>query len=371
MTAAALKLLGHRTAIEPNAFDLVRANETALRQLRTDLRTGQSISPTAANAFNTAVGGTASSPQATAEQILEFGVRTYPGCRRVAISLRCGAASKPPTTTQAPRGHCRRQPFRVCRHRDALEATEGLLAGLSSARGSANTAPLPLRAHLFFRNLQGLWACTDPACSQAPPRTGLSPTGRLHYVPTLTCGCGSRVLELLYCEACGEVLFGGYRRETGLNNNEWYLSPDHPDLEASPDMASFDRNYLQYAVYWPAPPGAQPASPQWTQDGVPRAWRSARFTPGDGKVQLGGPGFLYYVPSMHGANPPPGDSANQAYPARCPRCDADWSRRQIGSPIRTLRTGFQKIAQVLSDALLRDISGTQRKSAPKTGRFLR
>jgi hypothetical protein len=48
------------------------------------------------------------------------------------------------------------------------------------------------------------------------------------------------------------VLFGGYRRETGLNNNEWYLSPDHPNLEASPDMASFDRDYLQYAVYWPA-----------------------------------------------------------------------------------------------------------------------
>ena len=59
---------------------------------------------------------------------------------------------------------------------------------------------------------------------------------------------------------------------------------------------------------------------------------------------------------MHSATPPAGDSARQAYPARCPRCDADWSRRQIGSPVRTLRTGFQKIAQVLSDALLRNIA---------------
>ena len=98
-------------------------------------------------------------------------------------------------------------------------------------------------------------------------------------------------------------------------------------------MASLDRDYLQYAVYWPAPAGAQPASPQWTQDGVPSAWRAARFTPADGKVPLGGPGFLYYVPAMHGPNPPPEDSASQAYPARCPRCDADWSRRQIGSPV--------------------------------------
>lgn len=184
----------------------------------------------------------------------------------------------------------------------------------------------------------------------------------LHYVPTLTCGCGSRILELLYCEACGEILFGGYRRDTGLNPNEWYLSPDHPDLEASPDMASMDRDYLRYAVYWPGGPGLAPASMQWTQDGVGRAWRAATFTPADGKVALGGNGYLYYVAAMHGQNPPQGESARQAYPARCPRCDADWSRRQIGSPIRTLRTGFQKIAQVLSDTLLRDIAGSSSQS---------
>ena len=173
------------------------------------------------------------------------------------------------------------------------------------------------------------------------------------------------MLELLYCEACGEIFFGGYRRpkvgdppdpNAGLNPNEWYLSPDHPDLEASPDMASLDRDYVRYAVYWPAAAGLTPASSQWTQDGVARAWRAARFNPVDGKVSLGGLGYLYFVPAMHGANPPVVDSARQAYPARCPRCDADWSRRLIGSPIRTLRTGFQKIAQVLSDALLRVIA---------------
>src|ERR1019366_1446203 len=144
--------------------------------------------------------------------------------------------------------------------------------------------------------------------------------------------------------------------------NEWFLSPDHPDLEASPDMASMDRDYLRYAVYWPAGPGLTPVSTQWTQKGVGRAWRGARFSPADGKVSLGGPGYLYHVPDMHLPTPPDEESARQAYPARCPRCDADWSRRQIGSPVRTLRTGFQKIAQVLSDALLRNIApdvGTQ------------
>ena len=241
-------------------------------------------------------------------------------------------------------------------------ACDGLLTALSHARNSSAVAPIPMRVHLMFRNLQGLWVCTDSGCVQAPQRSSPCPTGMLHYVPTLTCQCGSRVLELLYCEACGEVFFGGYRRDAG-NPNEWYLSPDHPDLEAAPDLASFDRDYESYAVFWPATGSHSPASPQWTQDGVRRTWQVASLDPVDGRLALGGAphgarsGYLYYVPSIHGQNSPPFGVARAAYPARCPRCDADWARRRvINSPIRTQRTGFQKIAQVLSDVLLRDLA---------------
>ena len=182
--------------------------------------------------------------------------------------------------------------FLALPHVERLEAVEGLLAGLCSARRVDGLAPLPIRAHILFRNLQGMWACTNGACNHAPARRAPCPAGRLHYVPTLTCDCGSRVLELLYCEACGEVLFGGYRRETG-NPNEWYLSPDHPDLEASPDIASMDRDYLRYAVYWPAANGLTPASTQWTQKGIGRRWSPATFSPADGRLALGGgSGFL-------------------------------------------------------------------------------
>src|SRR5205823_4917710 len=118
-----------------------------------------------------------------------------------------------------------------------------------------------------------------------------------------------------------------------------------------------DRDYLRYAVYWPAPGGLRPTTLNWTQEQVPRTWRSARFNSSDGRVQLGGSAYLYYVPSMHGQTLPTAQSADDAFPASCPRCDAFWwsPRRRIGSSIRTMRTGFQKIAQVLSDALLRDI----------------
>jgi DEAD/DEAH box helicase domain-containing protein len=337
------------------AFNPVRANVAALRQLRNAIRVSPIPTPAAATAFHTVSGAPAVPAGAGPELILGSALEYLMG----ADALRLACASGPPNAPKLePRfpEQIAAVMFPGIPLADATEAVEGLVAGLSVARGASGAAPLPVRAHIMFRNLQGMWACTNSGCTQTPPRSAPAPAGALHYVPTLTCGCGSRVLELLYCEACGEIFFGGYRRETGLNPNEWYLSPDHPDLEASPDTASLNRDYLRYAVYWPAGTGLTPASTQWTQDGVPRAWRAARFTPADGKVALGGPGYLYYVSAMHSPTPPPSESARQAYPARCPRCDADWSRRQIGSPVRTLRTGFQKIAQILSDALLRNIA---------------
>ncbi len=339
------------------AFASVRASAAALRQLRHDLRASPSLTAAVANAFHAAVAAPAVAPSATPEELLESSLGYITAADALRLACAAGPAHAPRLEPRFP-DQIAAAMFPALPPADRMEALEGLLAGLAAARVAGGTSPLPVRAHIFYRNLQGLWACTNPNCTQAPPRNGTCSVGSLHYVPTLTCGCGSRVLELLYCEACGEVFVGGYRRETGLNPNEWYLSPDHPDLEASPDMASLDRDYLRYAVYWPGGHGMTPASPQWTQDGVSRFWRHARFTQADGKVALGGPGYLYFVPTMHGANPPTVDSANRAYPARCPRCDADWSRRQIGSPIRTLRTGFQKIAQVLSDSLLRKIADT-------------
>lgn len=342
--------------LNPAAVTTVQGAAAALRQLRADLRAAPVLTAAAAANFRAAVNAPAAPPNAAPEIVLDTALTYIDAPEALRASCASGAPQQPVMESRSPE-QIAATLFPALPPPSALEAVEGLLAGLSAARGSSGTAPLPMRAHVFFRNLQGLWICTNPQCNQAPQRTAPCPAGSLHYTPTLTCPCGSRVLELLYCEACGDIFFGGYRRDTGLNPNEWYLSPDHPDLEASPDMASLDRDYMRYAVYWPAPGGASPASPQWTQDGIPRAWRAATFNPVDGCVSLGGSGYLYYIPAKHSANPPVGDSVDQAYPAKCPRCDTDWSRRQIGSPVRTLRTGFQKIAQVLSDALLRSIGG--------------
>jgi ATP-dependent helicase YprA (DUF1998 family) len=311
----------------------------------------------AANALAQSVGAPAMGNGVSAEAVLHAAALQAQAPDAVRLACTMGNQIVPRTPSELAQAL-----FPGASPAQAELATDGLLTALSHARNNAGTAPLSLRIHLMFRNLQGLWICTDPNCTHAPRRSSPCPAGALHYLPSLTCQCGARVLELLYCEACGEVFFGGYRRKTG-NPNEWYLSPEHPDLEAAPDLASLDRDYDRFAVFWPTLGNLKPASPEWTQDGVRRTWRAGSLDPTEGRVGIGGSqggvaGYLYYVPSVHGVNPPPASIAQEAYPARCPRCDADWSRREVvRSPIRTQRTGFQKIAQVLADALLRDLSG--------------
>jgi len=87
------------------------------------------------------------------------------------------------------------------------EAMQGLLASLSIGRSQSNSSLASLRAHLFFRSLQGLWICMNPACAHAGPRAQPVPGGQLHFNAKVTCDCGSRIAELLYCEACGDDFF--------------------------------------------------------------------------------------------------------------------------------------------------------------------
>ena len=337
----------------PGATAALSVHAGAFAQFAQDLKSGGVAAlPQATASLQAAVGASAMPGTATAEETLSAALQ----CVEAADALRLACT---PNQQIVPQNPSALASALFLSAPQAEAATDGLLTALSHARNKAGLAPIPMRVHLMFRNLQGLWVCTDPRCGQAPQRSAPCPAGILHYVPTLTCQCGARVLELLYCEACGEVLFGGYRRDAG-NPNEWYLSPDHPDLESSPDSASFDRDYERYAVFWPATGTHTPASRKWTQDGVTRAWRAAHLDPVDGRVGLGGApqcarsGYLYYVPSVHGQNPPRVGVAREAYPARCPRCDVDCARRTVvRSPVRTQRTGFQKIAQVLSDGLLR------------------
>ena len=248
----------------------------------------------------------------------------------------------------------------------ATAGAEGLISSFASAVRRDGAPLLPMRIHIFFRNVQGIWACSNPACTEAAWTNGEIPVGRLYDRPTITCECGSRVLEMLYCEPCGDIFLGGYRRV--LQQNVWSLVPDDPNIEKAPDHSADDRNYENYAVYWPArmPDRTlrQPQRNTWTQEGMRRDWRKAVFDHRSGELRIAtrsseATGWVYHVSDLHRTPVPPRaavPSARNERPAVCPHCGANWSGLVSSAPIRTQRTGFQKVAQVLSDSIIREIA---------------
>jgi hypothetical protein len=139
--------------------------------------------------------------------------------------------------------------------------------------------------HYFFHNAGRLWACVNPNCSgrfgRTPAGADTPPIGRVYTEPQPRCSaCGAAVLELLYCQPCGEVLLGGFHKPDPDSPNAFYLSPDYPDLDRVPDRSSsLKRTVDEYMVFWPAAgrrlaQTTQQAGPQWQwqQEGQ-RGWR--------------------------------------------------------------------------------------------------
>ncbi|MBS1966289.1 MAG: DEAD/DEAH box helicase [Chloroflexi bacterium SZAS-1] len=262
-------------------------------------------------------------------------------------------------------------------------ALGGLLRALGQAASEKGEMLLPVRLHYFFRNVQGLWACSNPACSEVAPehRSDSRSIGKLYRSPQVRCGCGGRVLDLHYCQTCGEVFLGGFnsvidRFEQG---NTWALVPDQPNLQDLPDRAVHDRAHAVYTIYWPST--QNPAfDPRWMSTSGPHkqrfdfAFAHARLQHATGAIALaakGQPwtGWVYTAKTKVTGDDDP-FKRMPAAPVICPCCGDDWegdrklevtNKERMRSPIRTLRTGFEKVNQVLADTLLRQIPPESRK----------
>ncbi|MEE4129133.1 DEAD/DEAH box helicase [Pseudomonas viridiflava] len=94
-------------------------------------------------------------------------------------------------------------------------ALESLLALMAFAKDQKKGKPFcPIRSHLFFRGLPGLYACTNTECgrqSASPPKI----LGRLYATERLRCDCGSRVYELLTHRSCGAAYLRAYMQADG------------------------------------------------------------------------------------------------------------------------------------------------------------
>ncbi|MGH7746299.1 MAG: hypothetical protein ACREQ5_16295, partial [Candidatus Dormibacteria bacterium] len=219
-----------------------------------------------------------------------------------------------------------------------------------------------------------LWACSNPDCDQlsAEHRSAGRTVGRIYNQPEITCGCGGRVLELLYCQSCGEVLLGGYRPAESQGGRD-FLVPFLADLERLPDRVVTERTAVNYVVYWPKPPAArQPVRRDRTWGGLTFAFKRADLTPQTGMIRRLPQGSTGWALDITGADHATLERV-QGLPLHCPGCDEVRfpyrNRRRLlptdpagkRSPIRTMGLGFSRVAQVLSGAVLSQLPADQRR----------
>jgi len=257
-------------------------------------------------------------------------------------------------------------------HPSARAAARGLLYARGICDSTGVSASLPsFRLHWFFRNVEGLWACTSASCGSRAAGGDGRTVGPIFLNSRILCDAQEarhRVLELLYCEQCGTTLFGGSRMEIP-DGGGWELLTADPDIEGIPDRQAVRfverRMWSDFAVFWPS--GERPlhhdAAANWRQPslaggpGVAARWVPATLDPTSGRVQFGPAGsgriggYLFHLP---GGDP----ELFSALPAVCPGCGKDYGRRQFRkSPIRCFLTGFSKLTQLLSKELFYLIPG--------------
>lgn len=229
------------------------------------------------------------------------------------------------------------------------------------------------RAHLFIRNVRGVWACSNPDCSGLEPQwqSRERKIGKLYAKPVLTClACGSRVLELLYCQTCGEPYLGGFSPGLDKDAQGYLFSSDTETPSGQPLLVSH-RTYGRFVWYWPKqlPSGVRDQWTHGTPDGSGTTGKTIKFqfVPADFEHQAGyikpalagGTGTMMIVSGM---SPEANKLRVPALPERCPQCGREDPNRKkhiffagiVRSPIRGSRTGFARVSQVLIDQLLRD-----------------
>ena len=271
----------------------------------------------------------------------------------------------------------------------SLDAVEATLFGDRADPGSpamaavlealslqdAGAVSIPFRAHMFVRMVRGIWACSNPECTEvdeaydSPGRR----VGKLYPGPS-RCKCGGRVLELLYCYECGDVSLGGYvaRELDASDDGHWYLSSD---LQNEPNVFGerVDRRvWGSYMWLWPgkAPTGVKPwnhtvRKSKWTFNFLP-----ADFVPRMGLLQAPACGDEDWTMLNASSTKPDAEVRLPSLPERCPRClsagpnrDPDkFFRGIVRSPIRGQAVGQARLTQILLDRVVRTVGPTPEES---------
>ena len=259
---------------------------------------------------------------------------------------------------------------------ESVKAAEGLviIRGLYDIFDKVDCGPMQrFRFHLFYRNIDGLWATLEKYDEEKG-----RPVGKLHAHSYEIDG-DKRVLELLYCEQCGTLFYGGKRhayREQGMWKTD--ILPTSSNLEDLPERQSQvmveKRNYHEFVIFYPVPSSIRDVDRMLQEVGVGLQhkisfnenrenlschWQLAFLDEKTGHVTIaqdgeqhsGIRGFLYTVEALDGEQNIDAAIKAPALPCHCPHCATDRFGRSFRSPLRGFRTGFNKVTQLYAREL--------------------
>ncbi|HBF56891.1 MAG TPA: helicase, partial [Afipia sp.] len=248
----------------------------------------------------------------------------------------------------------------------ATKALRGLMLARALPESIGHKAETPVglpsfRFHGFIRNIEGLFGSVDQG--NAGIRVGdlTIERGVSHGKPSEDSARGRRLFELLYCEACGELLLGGQRGSSAGNTKVVEMLPSAADLESIPEKAGseyYDKmTWAQFAVFWP-----KTETPRESERGYDH-WTTAALDPTSGAIterddvpagHIGGHVYFQTDDAIQNAK---GQEVRlrMAQPFCCPKCGTDYSFRprsgRANSPIRAFRTGVGKASQMVATEL--------------------
>jgi len=230
------------------------------------------------------------------------------------------------------------------------------------ALDSSIASTVPLRSHMFFRGIRGMWACSNPECTEVS-RKSKSAIGKIFSAPTPACACGGRVLELLLCYVCGEASFGGFVTNTDgeifLQSTPWSDSHEGTPLP-------YRRSINEYV--WYAPMSTPVAYQTWTHKEVTFSFQDINYDPFNGRISST-PGIGSGV-TLKFVGEPPVDGEIPSLPDKCPACAQSVGSNNkpglffspsVRSPIRAHTGGADVGIQVYLSQLLRSLEERNEK----------
>ena len=146
------------------------------------------------------------------------------------------------------------------------------------AQSEDGKSPVPIRSHMFFRGIRGMWACSNPTCDQVDRQEHV-PIGKLYSSPRPSCLCGGRVLELLLCYVCGEISLGGFV----VNSNGSVFLQATPESDLNEGVAlPFRRKFDDFR--WYSPYADKVGAGTWTHDGVTFGYQRVDYDTYTGEI---------------------------------------------------------------------------------------